>query len=412
MENNISKVLDFLSKIFKTDINYVLKGSFWWIFGRIISFFASFLILFFFSRLASKEVYGAYQYIISLCAIFSILTLPGLDTALVSAVAQKKERTFFLCEKEKLKFGVILFLILALISGYYFFKKNFELGFGFLFAGIFLPFLSIFSLYIAFWQGRQRFDLQNKYFALHNLLGSIIFISILILKPTVVFSVFAFYFSFTLATFLIWLKTRKEIERKSQENKEAISFGKHLTLMYFPSFLSQQLDYVLLWHFWGAKAVAIYTFSLRVIERLGELIPFSTLALPKMAQKDISQIKKNIFEKFLKLFPIAILIFLAYYFFAPILYKIFFPKYTESIFYSRIFAIFLLTSPFWFLGTALVAGQKKKELYIINFVSQGLKILLYLILIPFFGIWGGIISVLGFHFISSFLTLYFFHKIK
>ncbi len=411
MENNFSKILDFFSKTFKTDVSYVIKGSFWWVFGRLISFFASFLILFFFSRLASKEVYGAYQYIISLCAIFSILTLPGLDTALVRAVAQKKERTFFLCEKEKLKFGLILFLVLSSISGYYFFKKNFELGLGFLFGGIFLPFLSIFSLYIAFWQGRQRFDLQNKYFALHNLLASLIFVSILILKPTIVFSAFAFYFSFTLATFLFWLKTKKEINKNSEEDKETLSFGKHLTLMYFPQALSQQLDYVLLWHFVGPKAVAIYTFSLRVIERLGELIPFSTLALPKMAQKDITKIKKSIFEKFLKLFPIAILIFLAYYFFAPILYQIFFPNYTESIFYSRIFAIFLLTSPFWFLSTALVAGQKKKELYIINFVSQGLKILLYSILIPFFGIWGGIISVLSFYFISSFLTLYFFKKI-
>jgi O-antigen/teichoic acid export membrane protein len=411
MKNKFSKILFFLSKIFKTDINYVLKGSFWWIFGRTISFFASFLVLFFFSRFASKEVYGAYQYIISLCAIFSILTLPGLDTALVRAIAQKKEKTFFLCEKEKLKFGIVLFFILFLISGYYFFKKNFELGFGFLWAGIFLPLLALFSLYVDVWQGRERFDLQNKYFAIHNLLASFIFVVILIFKPTVIFSVFAFYFSFVFATFLFWLKTRKEINRNSEEDKEVISFGKHLTLIYFPQSLSQQLDYVLLWHFAGPKAVAIYTFSLRVIERIGELIPFSTLALPKMSQKDISKIKKNIFEKFLKLFPIAILIFLTYYFFAPILYKIFFPKYIESIFYSRIFAIFLLISPFWFLGTALVAAQKKKELYIINFVSQGLKILLYLILIPFLGIWGGVISVLSFYFVFSLLNLYFFKKI-
>jgi O-antigen/teichoic acid export membrane protein len=412
MKTKILKIIELTSRFFKTDLDYVIKGSFWWVFGRVFGFFASFLILFFFSRLASKEVYGAYQYIISLCAIFSILTLPGLDTALVRAIAQKKEKTFFLCEKEKLKFGIVLFFILFSISGYYFFKKNFELGFGFLWAGIFLPLLALFSLYVDVWQGRERFDLQNKYFALHNLLASFIFIFILIIKPTVIFSVFAFYFSFVFATFLFWLKTRKEVNRNSEEDKEVISFGRHLTLIYFPATLSLQLDYVLLWHFAGPKIVAIYTFALRVVERLGELIPFSALALPRISRKDIKEIKENIFEKFLKLFPIAVLIFVFYILVAPFLYKILFPKYQESIFYSRIFAIFLLTSPFWFLNTALVAAQKKKELYIINFSSQGLKILLYIILIPFFGIWGGVISVLSFHFISSFLTLYFFNKIK
>jgi O-antigen/teichoic acid export membrane protein len=143
---------------------YVAHGSFWWIFGRVFSFLASFLILMAFARFATKEVYGAYQYIISMSAMISLILLPGLDTALIRSVAQKKERTFFLCEKEKLKFGVLAFLVFLAISLWYFIHKNFDLGFSFLFAGIFLPFLSIFSLYLAFWQGRKKFDLQNKYF--------------------------------------------------------------------------------------------------------------------------------------------------------------------------------------------------------------------------------------------------------
>jgi hypothetical protein len=101
--------LRWLQNYTKTDMVYVAQGSFWWILGRVFSFLASFLILMAFARFATKEVYGAYQYIISMSAIIGLILLPGLDTALIRSIAQKKEKTFFLCEKEKLKFGFFLF---------------------------------------------------------------------------------------------------------------------------------------------------------------------------------------------------------------------------------------------------------------------------------------------------------------
>jgi O-antigen/teichoic acid export membrane protein len=413
LKEKIYQFLRWLQNYTKTDMVYVAENSFWWILGRVFSFLASFLILMAFARFVTKEVYGAYQYIISMAAMIGLILLPGLDTALIRSIAQKKEKTFFLCEKEKLKFGVFAFLIFFAISFWYFIHKNFELAISFLFAGIFLPFLSIFSLYLAFWQGRKRFDLQNKYFGFHNFLASFILILFIIFKQKVVFVVFGYFFAFTFSTFLFWFLTRRKINKETEEDKEALSYGKHLTIMSIPGSISGQIDNVILWQFIGPTQVAIYAYALRLVERILELIPFSALAFPKMAEKNLKEdhVKKNIFDKFLKLFWFSIPFTILYILFCPLFFKIFFPAYKESIIYSQALAITLIFSPFYFLSTTLLVEVKKRELYILNFAPQVLKIVLFFVLIPIFKIWGGVISILISQIFYSVFVFYFFSRL-
>jgi O-antigen/teichoic acid export membrane protein len=413
LKEKIYQFLRWLQNYTKTDMVYVVENSFWWIFGRIFSFLASFLILMAFARFATKEVYGAYQYIISMFGMISLIFLPGLDTALVRSIAKQKEKTFFLCEKEKLKFGVFALLVFCAISFWYFFHKNFELAISFFVAGIFSIPLAVFSLYSAFWQGKKRFDLQNKYFVLHNLLAALILISLIIFSQKITLIVFGYFFGFTFATFLFWILTRKKINKEGEEDKEAIPFGKHLTIMAIPVAISSQIDNVILWQFKGPAQVAIYAYALRLVERISELIPFSALAFPKMAEKNLKAngVKKSIFDKFLKLFWFSIPFTILYILFCPIFFKIFFPAYKESVIYSQILALILVFSPFSFLVTAILAEAKKRELYILNFAPQILKIILFFVLIPIFGIWGGVFSILISQIFFSILTLHFFHKL-
>ena len=413
IKEKIYQFLRWLQNYTKTDMVYVVEGSFWWIFGRVLSFLAGFLILFTFARFASKEIFGAYQYIISLSTMIGLILLPGLDTALVRSVAKQKEKTFFLCEKEKLKFGFFAFLAFFAISLWYFIHKNFELAISFFFAGIFLPLLAVFSLYFSFWYGKRRFDLQNRYFVLHNFLGALILILFIILKPKIPFVIFGYFFGFTFSTFLFWLLTRKRINRETEEDKETISYGKHLTIMYFPTVISTHIDKVILWQFIGPAQVAIYSYALRVVERLNELIPFSILAFPKMAEKNLKEewVKKSIFDKFLKLFLVTIPFALLYILFCPIFFRVFFPIYQESIIFSQTLALILALSPFSFLATTFLAQAKKRELYILNFAPQITKIFLFFILIPIFGIWGGVFSILISQILFSILALYFFQKL-
>jgi O-antigen/teichoic acid export membrane protein len=402
--------LKWLGKYTKTDMVYVTQGSFWWILGRIFGFFCSFLILVAFAHFATKEVYGTYQYVISTAGIIGILGLPGISTALVRAVAQGKEKTFFLCEKVRLRWGILATCVSFLISGWYFLHQNFILAISFLIVGVFLPFLYIFVLYTVFWQGRKKFDIQNRYFIFHNSLASSFLILTIFLTRNLIVIILAYFFFFTFANFLFWLKSRRKIKKDTEIDKETISFGKHLTVMTIPEIVAGQIDKIILWQVAGSISVAIYVYALRLIKRLQELIPFSPLALPKMAEKNLKEgeIKRKILDKFLKLFLISVPLSFSYIIFCPLFFKIFFPNYTESVVYSQILALILILSPFSFLATAFVAEAKKKELYILNSTPEILRIILFLTLIPLFGIWGAVFSILISQIFYSGLTLYLF----
>lgn len=407
------KIYDFLKwseKYTGTDMIYIAHGGFWWIFGKILTFFISLAIMVAFARFSPKEVYGAYQYILSIAGILAIFSLPGLDIALIRSVAQGKEKVIIPCLKEKIKLGWLGSLIAFSISLWYFLRQTPLLGFSFLIVAIFLPFINAFLLYFYFWHGKKRFDIQNKYFIFHNLLAALILITVILFTKNLILIILSYFFAFTLAEGIFLKLTLKKIS-DGQDAKETISFGKHLTLMESAIIFSEQIDKVILWQFLGPVAVAVWSFAQRPVSRFQEIIPISPLALPKLSQLSIKEIKDRIFKKFLKLFWFSLPFTLFYILICPLFFKIFFPTYLGAVPYSQGFALILLLAPFSLFQTAFLAEMRKKELYILSFATPILKTILFLILIPFYGIWGIVFAFLISQIANSILVFYFFRKI-
>ncbi len=410
LKQNIINFLRWSQKYTQTDMVYVAKGGFWWIFGEVVVAGISFLTMVAFSHWVPKEIFGVYQYIISTVAILAIFTLPGMGNALIRAVAKGKEGMLWLCAKTKFKWSLIGVGGCLAISGWYFLHQNFILGSSFLIASFLFPIPRISNSLFNFWQGRKRFDLQAKYSIIINILEAAVFIPILFLTNNLIIIILAYFISRSVFRALFFKLTLKRV--KNQEtDEETLSFGKHLTLMQAIGLFAQQIDKVIIWQFLGPIAVATYSFAQIPLQRIQGLIPISPLALPKLSEKNIKEIKKGIFKKFSRLFLVSIPLTAFLILIAPLIYKILFPQYLESIPYFQVLALTLVFLPFSLLGTSLVAEMRKKELYITSVVTPILKIILFLILIPFYGIWGIIFATLIAQIFSSGLTLYFFKRI-
>ena len=117
--------------------------------------------------------------IFSLIGILGLFALPGMQTALVRAVAKGKEGMLLLSAKTKFKWALIGVGACLAISGWYFFHRNFILGSSFLIASFLFPIPRISNLLFSFWQGKKRFDLQAKYSIIINILEGAIFIPVL-----------------------------------------------------------------------------------------------------------------------------------------------------------------------------------------------------------------------------------------
>lgn len=413
---NLKKVLlnslRWSEKYTKTDMVYVARGGFWLILAKIVLSAISFVTMLAFANWWTGEegkiAYGTYQFIISGLALLVIFALPEINTAIVKSIAQKKEGTLSLAVKERIRWGLIgSFLCLGLV-GYYFLQGNNLLAWAFLLVAIFVPFKTTFYIFPAFWTGRKRFDLRAKYQIASAGLATIFLISAIYLTNNVLIIIAVFLASHTFFDWFFYKKTLKQAIN-DEKDESCISFGKNLTVMSAVQTAAVYLDRIIIWYFLGAVSVAVYSFAKQPIDKIRDALPIAPLALPKLGERKIDeQRKKSVLLKFIKLFAVTIPAALLLALMADPLYKLLFPQYTDSIIYFQVLSATVAISPFLLLIAALTAEMKKKALYFVNTGAPVLKIILFLALIPNFGLWGIVAAILIAEVIRGFMALYFF----
>lgn len=380
-------------KHMKTDMVYLTKGGSWLTFGQVVSSAASFLLAIAFANLLPRETYGTYKYILSIVALLSIPTLKNMGTAITQAAAQGYEGSFIPALKTKIKWGLLGGLASILLAGYYYFQGNTTLTLCFLIATVFLPLMDSLNLYGSLLNGRKLFDINTKFAIITQIIAVAIMVLVLFLTNNIFLVVFTYFISHALLRFIFLKITLKKYKPNEKRDPKTIPYGKHLSLINVINNIAAYLDRILVFHYLGAVELAIYSFAIAFPEQIkGALKSLSILALPKFSQRNISEIKAGMKSKIIKLFLFGILIIGVYIAAAPFIYKIFFPQYKESIFYSQLFALSMLNLPFSFFPTILQAKMKVKEQYISNTVSAILSIVTMFIFIIWLGLLGLIIA--------------------
>ncbi len=395
LKRKIYNLLRWSEKYTKTDMLYIAKGGFWLTLGRFITFVASFLLTIVFANLLPKETFGTYKYVLSLAGILAIPTLSGMNTAVLQAVARGYEGSFLPALKTKLRWGTLSSIASIILAGYYFFRGDTILTLSFLIVAVFLPLMNSFLIYESFWLGKKRFDVRAKYNIATQVLAISSMIATLFLTKNLFVILLVYFISWTSLRFIFLKITLKKSRPNKQQDPKTIPYGKHLSLMNVTGIINAQLEKILLWHFLGAGSLAVYSIALTLPDKIKDsLSVISGLAFPKFSQRSEDELKKSVPKKMLKIFLFVLPITIVYIFLAPYVYKIFFPKYPESIIYSQVYVLLLLVFPRTLLGTALTAKMRTKALYSTTFILAPTRIVLLFTLVPLFGIWGVITAFL------------------
>jgi len=409
MKESIKNLLIWSEKYTKTDMIYLVKGTFWVGINKIFIFLFSFLLMLAFSRLVSKETFGSYQYILSILGIASIASLPGINISLMKSIAQDKEGTLKEILKTRIRWSTVGSLLIFCIAFWYLYKYNITLGIALLLTGIALPFFQSYDSFEFFWNGKKNFKKSMSYVAISTIIPTFILIITLIFFKNLIIIMIVFLLSNTIVKYILIKKTLKQTTN-NEIDINAIKLGKSLTIMQGIEIAANYLDKIFIWIFLGPIPVAIYTFAQIPISKIQQLAPIQTLSLPKLSEQNIQKEKPFIIKKFLKLFIIMIPITLLFITFIPILYKVFFPQYLETIPYVQILGSLIILMPFTYLSTAMIAESRGNELTTIQSIVFILRIILFLILIPIYGIWGVIYATIITEILKSILILYSFSK--
>lgn len=394
----------------KTDMVYLAKGASWLSVSRTVNIVSAILLAVFYANFLSKDAYGIYKYVLSIISMLSILTLPGINTSLTAAIAKKREGTFWIAIKTKFFWSLLSSLLCIVISLYYFLNDNNNLSVIFVIFAISIPLNNslIFSPILA---GRKNFKHLAIFNSINQIITTIALLSFLLFSDNIVYFIFIqqLVTLFTnLGSFIVVIKKTK---LNDKEDKEVMGMGKHLTYTQVISTIVNNIDKILILKLLSPVDLAIYLFALLPTEQLrNSLSVFTRLAFPKLAEKEKSTLKKTLPQKVFRFMLILIIPVILYITLLPYLYKLIFPNYSESILYAQIFALTLFLFPQRLFGSSFVTLNKKKEVYLQRTITPLIKLFLFVVLIPQYGLIGAIYSLIISKVFNSFLLFYLFKK--
>jgi len=422
IKQKIFFVINKLQKYFKIDLFYLIKGEFYLMLGKIINMSTAFVLALAWANWVTPDIYGSYQYILSLVAIISLFSMPGLGVAVIQATARKLEGSFLQGFTVRLKWGLLSGLASLIISGYYWTQNNILFSLCFLVIALFLPLFNASLIYYHFLGGKKLFNIQAKYDCLTQVIASFIIISTLfcikkfltdsssIIILILIISIY--YLSRTSLRLFFFIKTKKKYITNNKKSAKTVSYGKFLTLTGLLGNIADYLDNILLFHYLGAMELALYSFATLIPKQIKTLLShISTLALPKLSIRHRRDLKKTFLKKICYLTAFISIGVLIYIIIAPFVYKIFFPQYIEAVSYSRLYALSIIPLSFSMIGGIFQAKMMTKEIAKIRIIVPTVKISLALVLIPIYGIWGAVIGILIARTLNTLAYLFLFKKV-
>ena len=372
---------------------YLTKGGFWLNANTVITNVFAFILSVFFAKFVSQETYGVYQFVLSVSSIIGAVTLTGMNTAVIQAVARGFEGVFSKSVKTQIKYSALPLILGLILSLYYALNQNSDISISLIFVAIFLPLVNALNTWGAFLSGKKEFGEYFKYNQIINLTYYVGMAVIILVIPNSIFLVAANFILNTLSNYLVYKLILAKYKPNKNYEDEALAFGKKFSFSNILPVIASNIDNIIIFHFLGAANLAIYAFASNVPDRLGGLLkPISILALPKFSQQEPEEIKKNILSKTLKFSFIASASGILYAILSPFLFKIFFPAYTESIFYSQLYTVAVVIGLVGALPFASLYARRIKQIHIFNTVYPILNIVALCIGVYFWGIFGVIFA--------------------
>lgn len=395
----------------KTDMVYLAGAGFWTNLNMVIVSVFALLLSIAFANILPREIYGTYQYLLSLSTLLAALCLTGMNIALSQSVARGNDGDLRPAVRLQLLWSIVPTAIGLFGAGYYAFQGNMTLALGVTVISFLTPAINAFNTYTAFLQGKREFKQLFVYGVLSNIAYyACMFPAIVIAKDAVIL-IFANLVVNALTMIWFYTRTLARYQPSDQTDPHTLPYGAHLSVMNAVGTIVAQLDSVLVFHFLGPAELAVYSFASLIPERVSGLFKFvTTAALPKFSVQSADEIRQHLIGKTLRAASAGVIVAVAYALSAPFLFSLLFPAYLTAAFYSQVYALMIITVAANIPAAAIVALRMNRELYAFNIGTPFILLALQVVLLLNFGIIGILLARVISNTCNILLALYFiFH---
>ncbi|MFA9262141.1 MAG: lipopolysaccharide biosynthesis protein [Undibacterium sp.] len=147
---------NFISQTLGVDAGYLIRNGFWVSLRYGLVSIIGLATTIIFTRMATKEVYGTYQYILSFVSFFSFLSLPGMNIAALKSVVRGNDSAVFQTIKWSFLSGLLGIPCIISYGLYHQGAQEISIALLLIVAIAFAPFYA-FNTWYVFYEGRQDF---------------------------------------------------------------------------------------------------------------------------------------------------------------------------------------------------------------------------------------------------------------
>lgn len=412
----LSPTLTAIGKRFEIDAHFFAKNSLFVVIGYFISMIRGFIAGYLIVRMFEQDMYGEYQFILTVTSMISFVGLAGLSNPVARAWARNEHFSLDAITKLQIKISAIgsMFLISSIPFLHYFHREEFWLLF--LAAALLLPLPSVAIVRFAgFTIGKARFDISLRASLVWSTLLIIAALAILFLYQ----SALLMFIAVTSIPSLVYLYYAKDIKPPPQEGrdmtKDIIRYGWQLTFATLPVDMVWYLDKMLISYFFGLNQLAAFSVALLIPEQVKS---FSKQFLPLSFAKQAAGIDtKERRRKLIKVVFVGTALFAlgisAYIAVCPFIIPILFPKYdaVQITLLTTIAALSLVTMPGSLFSQYLEARGLIREIRISNWSATAIFAASLCILIPWYGLIGALVARGIFRSILWSMSLWFVMKV-
>jgi O-antigen/teichoic acid export membrane protein len=350
-----------------------------------------------FARLATQEVFGQYQFVLSLLSITSLLSIPGLNTAITQSVSRGFDGDYKKAVKISFLWSLLGIPALLFMGGYYYIFQSHSLGLSLMIASVFFPFFYAPNTWDAFLQGKSRFDLAAQFSSVQSAINTLATIGVILLSRDNLIPIIIVYLaSYTFFNGHYYYKSLEYIENEKIDI-DTIQYGWFLTKVNILTMLSSNADKFLVGTFLGMQSLAVYSVVSIIAVKIKDIEKsVISFLIPKISQEHVD-IRRILKEKRVVLIGLSIFLVAAsvlYYCVAPVLTNVLFSnKYAEFSYLSRYFVVtFILVLPGSFLAEYVQGKKNKFALTIYSVFFNIIRVVIFFIGIKYAGIVGAVVA--------------------
>lgn len=398
----LAPTLTAIGKKFGIDAHYFAKNSALVIVGHFVSVLRGIVTGYFVARFFSQEIYGEYQFILSILGMMSLFTFPGLAQSITRAWS--RDDAFSLKKITKYQFNVCLvgsIILLGVIPFLQYYDRQ-ELWPLFLAGALLFPLPPIATVHFGGATiGRARFDTILKANILWSTLIIIATLGIIFFHQSALLMLIAtMAVSSVVHLVLVHWYCRGSLlpqeEEGDKNTKAIIRYGWQLTVSTLPVNLVWYIDKLMISQMFGLNQLAAFSVALLIPEQVKtfakQLLPVS---FSRQAKGDDSRQRRRKLTKAVlagtAVFAVGIALYIAL---APWLMPLLFPNYEadQIVFLTSVAAVTLIVTPGTLFAQYLEAQGMIREIQWSHWTAAALFGVALVVLIPMYGLLGAVLA--------------------